>query len=361
MTGKIYIAAAGSGKTRWIVNNVAESTKPVLVTCFTINTAREIERRLWQHEADGPATLMTWYTFLLRDFCRPYQNVLVDGPRIAGVQLTNRRSAPGASADQRRFYLTRDNRIYTDKIGRFAAEVVKRTNGAPLERLRVLYSKIFVDEVQDLAGWDLELVELLLQSGLPIRLVGDVRQSTYRTNNARKNSGFWGFGVMEKYKEWQRKELCTLEHRSTSHRCPQCICDLADSLFADLDFEPTESARSVERSVHSGVFLVPSEMASKYRDMYGAQALRFDAKTAVPGALNFGESKGLEFDHVLIYPNGPLTKWLKTGDATPLPDSTRAKLYVAITRARCSVAFVMDGEAALPGLIRIAESQTSEP
>ncbi len=343
------------------MDNVASSTKPVLVTCFTINTAREIERRLWQREADGNATLMTWYTFLLRDFCRPYQNVLVEGPRIAGVQLTNQRSAPGASANERRFYLTRDDRIYTDKIGRFAAEVVRRTNGAPLERLRVLYSRIFVDEVQDLAGWDLELVEILLRSGLPVRLVGDVRQSTYRTNNAKKNSAFWGFRVLNKYKQWEEKKLCTVQHRSTSHRCPQSICDLADSLFVDFDFELTTSERSVNPSFHSGVFLVPSDRAMDYRNQHGAQALRFDAKTDVAGAINFGESKGLQFDHVLIYPNGPLKRWLQSGDATHLPDSTRAKLYVAITRARCSVAFAMDGESALSEVTSLSTVPDKRP
>ena len=57
-------------------------------------------------------------------------------------------------------------------------------------------------------------------------------------------------------------------------------------------------------------------------------------------ALNFGLSKGQTFDRVLIYPTGGITKYLKTGDLSKAGDIP--KLYVAITRARFSVAFIHD-------------------
>lgn len=58
-------------------------------------------------------------------------------------------------------------------------------------------------------------------------------------------------------------------------------------------------------------------------------------------AMNFGESKGLSFDRVLIYPTDPIKKWLQNHSSELAPTS-RSKLYVAITRARYSVAFVYD-------------------
>jgi hypothetical protein len=63
--------------------------------------------------------------------------------------------------------------------------------------------------------------------------------------------------------------------------------------------------------------------------------------------MNFGESKGLNFDRVLIFPHGLGKRWLHTGDCRHIKGS-RAKLYVGITRARYSVAFVLDGSAAIP-------------
>lgn len=51
--------------------------------------------------------------------------------------------------------------------------------------------------------------------------------------------------------------------------------------------------------------------------------------------------KGLSFDRVLIYPTGPIVKWLKDNKADLAPTS-RSKFYVAITRARYSVGIVHD-------------------
>ena len=66
---------------------------------------------------------------------------------------------------------------------------------------------------------------------------------------------------------------------------------------------------------------------------------------AIGAPLNFGESKGMSFNRVLIYPHGPLLKYLKSGK---LEDAGKelAKLYVAVTRARQSVAFVVPSKPA---------------
>jgi DNA helicase-2/ATP-dependent DNA helicase PcrA len=59
--------------------------------------------------------------------------------------------------------------------------------------------------------------------------------------------------------------------------------------------------------------------------------------------LNFGQSKGLGFDRVLIFPTGPIRKWI-LDKKTELAPTTRCKLYVAVTRARFSVGIVYDYE-----------------
>lgn len=57
--------------------------------------------------------------------------------------------------------------------------------------------------------------------------------------------------------------------------------------------------------------------------------------------MNFGESKGLSFDRVLIYPTQPFCNWLFNIHSELAPTS-RSKFYVAITRARFSVGIVYD-------------------
>ncbi|QKM54122.1 hypothetical protein B7759_00912 [Burkholderia glumae] len=64
--------------------------------------------------------------------------------------------------------------------------------------------------------------------------------------------------------------------------------------------------------------------------------------------MNFGESKGRGFDHVVILPTAPMQNWLVDPTAE-LKAQSRAKFYVALTRARVSVAIAMNwGTAPLP-------------
>jgi len=57
--------------------------------------------------------------------------------------------------------------------------------------------------------------------------------------------------------------------------------------------------------------------------------------------MNFGESKGLEYPHVLIYPTADMLKWLCDQNVA-LKDKTKAQLYVALTRAIFSVGIVVN-------------------
>jgi DNA helicase-2/ATP-dependent DNA helicase PcrA len=54
--------------------------------------------------------------------------------------------------------------------------------------------------------------------------------------------------------------------------------------------------------------------------------------------MNYGESKGLGFDRVLIYPTKPILDFILNNK--DLDGMSRAKFYVAITRARYSVGIV---------------------
>jgi superfamily I DNA/RNA helicase len=63
--------------------------------------------------------------------------------------------------------------------------------------------------------------------------------------------------------------------------------------------------------------------------------------------MNFGESKGRGFDHVVILPTSPMQKWIADPESN-LAAQSRARFYVALTRARYSVAVAMDWKTAIP-------------
>ena len=76
--------------------------------------------------------------------------------------------------------------------------------------------------------------------------------------------------------------------------------------------------------------------------MFNPVQLRWNSLQEVNSSFsvyNFGESKGKTFSRVIIYPTKPMEKWVYD-NLTELAFSARAKFYVAITRAKYSVAII---------------------
>lgn len=336
---EIILAAAGSGKTTTIVESaISDRNKRAALVTFTNNAEQEFRSKCYEIAGHVPAHVrpITWFSFLLQHFVRPYQSALLPG-RIKGLAFVQGHSTQGIKASNRRVFNTdKRYRIYSDKIARFACEIIAATNGAPLRRAEEIFDHIYIDELQDLAGFDLDLLEYLLASDLDVTLVGDHRQATYRTHQSRRNQKFGGTHIVDKLKEWDGQNTAQIVIHNHSWRCVQSICDFADLFFPNA---PKTTSKNQTVTAHDGVFLVHERNLETYKERYRPQALRFDRRTKVSETpiYNFGEAKGMTFQRVLIYPHGKLKAYLKTGD---LKDAglSLAKLYVGVTRARQSVA-----------------------
>ena len=92
---------------------------------------------------------------------------------------------------------------------------------------------------------------------------------------------------------------------------------------------------------HDGIFEIASKDVLDYYDKHRPAVLRWDKRANTLGlsAMNIGLSKGRTYDRVLIFPTAPMKAYLATGDLSRAGDL--AKFYVAVTRARYSVAFVV--------------------
>ena len=257
--------------------------------------------------------------------------------------FVNKQSARGvAEVDTKRHYFANGELIYSDKIAKFVVKCEEKSAHSITARLGQIYTDIFIDEFQDLAGWDLELIKLFLQSGIRITLVGDPRQHIYSTNPSQKNRQYLGIDVVGLIEEWNKDGLCRIEPpMSGTYRCNQAICDFANGLWPEMDaMHPLVSVTAD----HAGVFLVAENTVEQYVQRLSPQVLRYSKSARSYGcqALNFGIAKGLEFERVLIVPTIPIKKYLETGDLRHLTTS-KDKLHVAVTRARHSVAFAFDG------------------
>ncbi|MGD6794705.1 UvrD-helicase domain-containing protein [Metabacillus indicus] len=352
---QIIIAAAGSGKTKELVSRaIDQHDKRILITTFTIDNAEEIRKKFYKEIGYIPSNvkIQTWFSFLLNDGVRPYQNTLYDKQRIENIEFVNGQSTRFvAKKDIENYYLKLGKRIYTDKMCDFIGEVFKRSKGAVIKRLESIYDVIMIDEVQDLAGYDLEFLYVLLRSKINIVVVGDNRQAVFFTNSSSKNKRKKGEHIFELFKEWETKGICTIEYKTECYRSNQSICDFADLFYPDM---PKTHSLNTRITGHDGLFYIRSKDIDRYIDRFNPQILRYSKVSKVPSnylVYNFGKSKGLTFDRVLVICNGPLNKFLKSGDLSLL-DKSKAAYYVAITRARYSVTFVTDEKEITGQLIR---------
>lgn len=366
---RLIIAAAGSGKTTYLVKNAKIQTGRVLITTFTNENESEIREKFVELYGCVPShvTIQAWFSFLLQHGVRPYQGTFNDrlyNYRITGVNMVNAQSGikyyrtfgkkkiPVLYTERDDFlkcYFDDDNRLFTDKIARFVCHSNEISKGKVIKRISAIYPMIYIDEVQDLAGYDLEFLNLLFRSSSTVLCVGDPRQATFYTHWEKKYSTYKHGKIREFVENECRKKdhvVIDTETLMNSHRNNKSICDFSSSLYPDLPKSTPCSCEdchsmSVE---HQGIYLVKKEDINRYIQLFQPVQLRYNKKVEIcPSApcCNFGNSKGKTFNRVLIYPTQDIKKWLKDRSFV-LEETTKARLYVAITRARYSVAFVAD-------------------
>jgi DNA helicase II / ATP-dependent DNA helicase PcrA len=344
-TNRLVIASAGSGKTQLIVDGAGTSSDGcVVITTFTEANEAEIRRRLVERFGCIPphVTVQTWYSFLIQHGAKPFQGGIITH-EIRGLLLAEARSAQYIpETDTKRHYFTGDGLIYSDKLAKFVLKCDGATGGAVLDRLSRVYQRIYVDEVQDFAGHDLDVLMSLLGTSMIVTLVGDPRQAVYATSKAAKNKGIRGSKLVEFFTNAELRIDVDVDSLAVNHRSVQPICDLSNQLYPDLPQVSSGQSRSTD---HDGIFLVGTSDIDSYLRAHRPVQLRYksNSKGIRDGysTYNFGLSKGMQFDRALVFPTNDMVKWL-SDHSHILADETRAKFYVALTRARFSVGIVTD-------------------
>lgn len=334
------LAAAGSRKTEHIVDSaLAVADGRVLITTYTSENQRQIISRIEKKVGAIPPhiTVMGWFSFLIAECAKPYQRALTSEPlRINGLNFTGRRHRFTKKSNPH-YYLDSNDALYRDGVSDFVFRLDNATRGAVVGRLERIFSHIFVDEMQDLVGYDLDVLDLLIASRIKLMVVGDFRQQTLATNMGPRNKKYQGVGLLDWFDK--RSHLCNIETRDYNYRCNQAICDFADSIFPNM---PATSSIDVAVTGHDGIFQIRSNEVSRYVAEHApVTVLRHDKNVNTEGlpSMNIGVAKGCTFDRVVIFPTKPMLRFLKDRDETKL--SAPERLYVAVTRARYSVAFVL--------------------
>jgi len=351
---RLIIAAAGSGKTTYLVRSALQESDNILITTYTIANEQEIRKKFIELNGCIPhnVTIKTWFAFLLQHGVKPFQGVLLD-EKITGMILVNQKSGlkymsirgPVYYGEEElyKFYFTNEMKMYSDKISKFVCRCEEETRGAVIKRISRIFSKIYIDEVQDMAGYDLELIKALLKAECDLIMVGDPRQVTYHTHNEAKNKKY-ADGNIEEYIKNECKNIDYIIDKETlndSYRSNKNICSFSSKLYPEYGETGT---KQFNVTGHDGVFLIRYNDLDEYLAKYKPMQLREKRTVKVVDkypVINMGESKGLTFDRVLIYPTRTMRDWMNNHSYILKP-KTRLQFYVAITRAKFSVGIVYD-------------------
>lgn len=336
------LAAAGSRKTTHIIDQAlsADPSTRILITTYTNQNVDELRGGFLRRVGVVPSniTITSWFSFILQDGIRPYQRSVTDLPRVVSFNYTALGVRKISPKNIDHYFFDSVPNIYSEVASEFVVSANRETVGKVIHRMEGMYDAVLIDEVQDLAGWDLELLDLLMRSSIEIMAVGDPRQATFSTNRSNKNRQYRGARIAEWFQKQERSGLCRIEQRTASYRCNQAICDFADALYPHLS---KTISKNYDKTGHDGVFCIPKSRVASYIEEFHPTLLKYSRTTKTMGyaALNIGVSKGQTYDRVLIFPTTPMKRYLKT--RIPADAGDPAKLYIAVTRARYSAAFVV--------------------
>lgn len=340
------LAVAGSRKTQSIVEACVNGPTNVrrLAVTYTTSGQAELERRLRSAcPAGAVPEVMGWYAFLMRHCIRPYLPLMYPGRHLRGLNFDGKPAAGHYATGATRF-LDSDSRAYKLHLSKLAYDVVLASKGAVIDRLSNIFDEIYLDEVQDLTGCDLYILEQLMAAdGLDVHMVGDVRQSVFDTNPQDQNlKKYRGVNMLEWFNLHEKSGRLEVQHNADTWRSNQEIATFSDTIFPPkFTFQATASKQALVTE-HDGVFALSEGDVEEYLATYHPQPLRPAITVAKAVDLpfqNFGAVKGLTFERVLIYPTQPIIQFLTKGKA--LADQSACGLYVAVTRAVHSVAFVV--------------------
>ncbi|MGN0274268.1 MAG: UvrD-helicase domain-containing protein [Chordicoccus sp.] len=341
----IRISAAGAGKTYTICHEALEAAKSKnsIIITYTKRGIDAIRNELMKANSGVLPTsveTMSWYAFLLRQMIKPYQSTFYGINQLQGLNFQLMHTVNYKKKNNVYRYIDSMCNVRAEEASSLAIALNNKSEGAVVKRLERIYSHIYIDEVQDMAGYDLDLIELLMRSEISVTIVGDGKQATFQTHYSRKNKDKSGRKFWEFFADAKDAGLCRTEKQLCSRRFNQRICNFANKIYPN---ENNISTCMTEKTNHDGVFLICDKDIERYCATFHPIILRYDKRTKTFGynAYNFGECKGMTFDRVLIFPNNPLSDFVLKGTKIKSP----MKYYVAMTRAKYSIAIVINNVA----------------
>ncbi len=333
MDKNLILAVAGSGKTTLIVSKLNLEERFLLIT-YTINNTRNLRDSIIRKFGYCPENiqLYSYYNFLYSFCFKPFLGYKMKAKGITWSDPPSYTNRLGIRKLNR--YLSKGKLLYYNRISKLleVSDVIEDIN----LRLSKYYDYLFIDEVQDFAGHDFNLLKHICQSEINMMLVGDFYQHTFDTSrdgNVNKNL----HNDYDRYKQIFEKEEVILnsDYLSKSYRCTKNVCNfITENLGVSI---------MSNKDIKSVVCLVEcsDDIEKLYNDDMVVKLFYRNSGKYNCFSRNWGDSKGENHYHdVCVVLNKTTMNAYRNGLLHNLPSTTRNKLYVACSRANNNLFFL---------------------
>jgi DNA helicase-2/ATP-dependent DNA helicase PcrA len=331
MDKRIILAVAGSGKTTYLVKNIPKDKRLLLLTYTDANTLN-LRNNIIKEFGCFPEniSLKTYFSFLY-SFC--IQPFLKDDYKLNG--LIFKQNLNKYAKDDKR-YLTKKGNLFYNRAAKFAE--IKDIYNNIQKRLEKYYQYLFIDEIQDFAGHDFNLLEKISCSNLNMLYVGDFYQHTFDTSR----DGNVKQSLHQNYEQYKNNfdKLNFVVDETTlmkSYRCSPKTCEyITNNLNINIKSHgnaSTEIKYITNKSEIDDIIRNDNIIKLFYKQHY-----IYKCKSR-----NWGDCKGENiFNDVCVVLNKISLEHYLKGKLKDLLPQTLNKLYVAISRAHRNVYFIAE-------------------
>lgn len=322
---RVLNAVAGSGKTSYIINQLSNNKRFLIITYTTANQ-ENLKEKVINKFGSIPSNIFIYgyfeflLNFILKPLC-PYdvKNFSYDRPNF---------SIPNP-------FTSNNSLIYSNRASKYILENLPNFK----RRIEKYFDEVFIDEMQDLASDDFNWMLSLSDLNLPVTLVGDFYQSTF-ASSSRGNNLKNLYSDFTQYKE--KIEDAGFHFDTTtllkSHRCTATVCNY---IKENVGIEIESANNNTSRIEH----ITDIEEIKKILENDSIKKLFYqNSKEYRINGDNWGNSKGMTFDHVCVVLNGTTYKKFNSNKLSELASQTLKKFYVACTRSSGDLLFIKQND-----------------
>ncbi|WP_290438140.1 UvrD-helicase domain-containing protein [Aeromonas caviae] len=336
MDKRVVFAVAGSGKTSSIIDLLVADSRCLLIT-YTENNTHHLKHSVIRKFGCIPDGIKIYsyfnflYSFCFRPICGheiKTKGINFDYPLPQYAQRTSKKLLA--------HYVDKNKRLFSNRIAKLLIEF----NAIPeiLQRIEKFFDLVCIDEIQDFAANDFNLLCALVEANVNIRLVGDFYQHTFDTSR----DGNIQNSLHDSFPQYCNKLeksgfIIDLTSLSNSYRCSPSVC-LFVHKHLGIVIESHRKDLTAVKFIEDD-----DEIDGIFKDKSIVKLFFKGSNTYHGNTANWGNTKGLDhFQDVCVVLNPTTLKSYEENTLENLSPTTKNKLYVACTRAKGNLYFIAE-------------------